>query len=223
MHAPPTFRPLALIALAGLAAFAGCGPGPSKANILLRKQNQDLRDQIGDLERRNAAAEAQIRGLRDSVPTVATLPQDRLAALFTTHEIRIGRLSGGADTDGGKPGDEALKVYVTLFDQTGGEFKASGSFLVEAFDLSKVDGVRVGRWEVSPEEAAKGWNGFLLNYEYVLTLPWQTPPTQSELTVKVTFTDSLTGRRLTAQRPVKVNPPGGPAAAPETARSPTAQ
>jgi hypothetical protein len=43
-------------------------------------------------------------------------------------------------------------------------------------------------------------------YTYVLSCPWQSPPKHSDITLKVTFTDALTGRAFTAQKSIKVAP-----------------
>src|SRR5712671_1947141 len=89
-----------------------CG-SPNSANIALRKQNQDLQEQIATLTRAREADAATIQSLQARVGTVPTLPQERLEKLFTTHGIKLGRLTGGADLDRNKPGDEGIKVYVT--------------------------------------------------------------------------------------------------------------
>ena len=80
-----------------------------------------------------------------------------------------------------------------------------GSFVVEAFDLAAPDGQRdVGKWEFPVDQAGKLWSGALLRYEYVLPCPFQKPPANAELTVKVTFTDELTSRVFTEQKVVSV-------------------
>jgi hypothetical protein len=97
-----------------------------------------------------------------------------------------------------------LKVYVVPTDQTGDELKAAGSFVVELFDLNKTSDNLVGRWEFNHDQARQSWLGSALLYEYVLTCPWQRPPEHSELTLKVTFQDELTGRQFATQKVVHV-------------------
>jgi hypothetical protein len=181
---------------------------PNKANILLRKQNQDLHDRVARLERTQEADRAKIVGLESAATTLPSLPPDRLDELFTVHGLRIGRLSGGAVLDSAKPGDEGLKVYVVPTDQAGEDIKAAGSFTIEAFDLAREKDQKVGRWDFDLKQSKKDWYGSLL-YSYVLTCPWQKVPTHSKLTVKITFTDALTGRRFQTQRGVDVELPGG--------------
>ena len=204
MNLPPRRRAIFALAAAALLSFAGCGK-PNQANILLRKDNQKLQSQIDQLHRRHKADEATIAGLTNRTGTLPTLPPDRLGKLFTVHAIRLGRLTGGADLDSAKPGDDGLKAYVELLDQHGDEIKSSGSFAVEAFDLGGPDPRRLGRWEFPVEKAQEYWHSFLTRYEYVLPLPWQdATPRTPDVTVRVTFTDELTGRQFTEQTVAKV-------------------
>ncbi|MDB5323436.1 MAG: hypothetical protein JWN40_5067 [Phycisphaerales bacterium] len=195
-----------------LLGAAGCG-SPSSANIILRKQNQELREQIATLTRAREADAATIRALQQRVGTVPTLPQERLEKLFTVHGIKFTRLTGGADVDPSKPGDEGIKVYVSPIDDDGEPFKAAGSFVIEAFDLAAKP-PEVGKWTFDVDAARKNWHGALLSHQYVLTCPWEKPPQHDEVTIKVTFRDELTGRVFDAQTVVKVHlPPPTPSTA----------
>src|SRR5213592_2529963 len=102
---------------------SGCGR-PSKANVELRKQNQALQNQVADLKRQHETDLARIRNLRSSTPTVPTLPTERLEKLVTTYGLKIGRLTGEADLDSNRAGDEGLKIYVAPVDRTGEAIKA---------------------------------------------------------------------------------------------------
>jgi hypothetical protein len=206
-----SIRPLlasALVASSAALVAAGCG-SPSKANIALRKENAELRGRLEVVDRQRQGDLATIRALESRATTVPVLPAERVDELFAVHGLKFGRLTGGADLDPSAPGDEGLKVYVTPTDRTGDDLKAAGSFVVEAFDLTQPSGeVRVGRWEFDTAAARDAWRSFGLLYEYVLELPWQqAPPRSSELTLRVTFTDALTGRTFAEQRVVRVNPP----------------
>jgi hypothetical protein len=188
-----------------LVTAAGCG-SPSSANIIVRKQNQDLQDQVNALTRAREADAATIAALQQRVGTLPTLPQDRLEKLFTVHGLKLGRLTGGADLDRAKPGDEAIKVYASPTDDDGDPLKAAGSFVVEAFDLAATP-PELGKWTFDTGAARKLWSGSMLSHQYVLTCPWQKPPQHDELTVKVTFRDELTGREFHTQSVIKVQPP----------------
>ena len=200
---------LLLVAL----SVGGCGflfKSPNKANVKLRKQIQGLEGEIARLSQQHQADAATIRGLGERNGTTPVLEPGRLDKLFTTHAIHVGRLTGGADLDPSRPGDEGIKVYVNTLDQTGDMIKSAGSFVVEAFDLADSESPRVGRWEFPVEKAQDNWHSFLMRYEYVLTAPWQQAvPRHPEVTIKVTFTDELTGRKFTEQHVAKVNVPSG--------------
>ena len=197
-----------LFLLFGVALLiAGCGT-PSRPNIALRKKIQSLEAKVAHLEYQHKTDEASIRGLTERVGTVPTLEPARLGRLFTVHAVRINNLTGGADLDPSKPGHEGIKVYVNLLDQHGDTFKSAGSFVVEAFDLSDPKSPRLGQWEFPVEKAQEYWHSFMMRYEYVLTLRWQNAvPRHPDVTVRVTYTDELTGRKFTEQRVVKVDVP----------------
>ena len=196
-----------VVVLLATSALTGCGK-PNVASIRVRRENQDLRNKLAELERIEQAHLAQIRMLESNATTVPSLPSERLSTLFTTHGLRFGRLTGGADLETNTPGHDGLKVYVVPTDGRGEPIKAAGSFVVEAFDLAKGEGYRIGRWEYPLEQAAKNWFGQAMLYTYVLTAPWQEQrPEHEDLTIRVTFTDALTGRTFTEQKVVKANLP----------------
>ena len=194
--------------LAGLGVpLAGCNT-PDAANITLRKQNQQLQQQVDQLtaqHRRDAdtlAAESVAR------PTVPTLPQDRLDRLVTVHGLQFDRLTGGDNPDTVTGPDTMLKVYVVPTDGQGTAVKAAGGFTVEAFDLARgTAGPSVGTWAFPPERSRDLFFDRFGRYTYVLDCPWQTVPPPPAMTVRVTFADELTGRQFVGQTQVKVHPP----------------
>lgn len=195
--------------LSGGALFwaVGCA-SPSRANIELRKQNQQLQSQISQLRRQVEADQRVIQGLRDRAGALPTLPSSRLEELFTTHGIQFGRLTGGVDLDPNKPGDEGVAVYVVPIDQTGQPIKMAGTFDVEAFDLAEPSAPLVGQWHFDLQQSKNAWNGYLLDYSYALVCPWgKVIPRHADLTVKVRFFDELTQTPFTAQRVVRIIPP----------------
>jgi len=194
-----------LILSLGALLIVGCG-APSAVNIELRKQNQELQEKVDTLTRTHEADQATIRGMQERAGVLPTLPTERLAKLFTVHGLELNRLTGGADLDREKPGDEGLKVYAVPTDDTGEKIKAAGSFVIEAFDLAAKP-PEIGKWSFDTDVARQHWLGALLSYHYVFTCRWQTVPQHDELTIKVTFRDELTGREFSAQKVVKVQLP----------------
>jgi hypothetical protein len=193
-----------------LASVTGCG-SPNTASIAVRKDNQSLRDQVATLQRAREADAATIKSLESrGSSTVPSLPSAQLENLFTTHGLALGRLTGGADLDRDKPGDEGLKIQATPTDDNGEAFKAAGSFIVEAFDLATPNAPLVGKWTFDTKAARDAWVGSVLIHAYMLICPWQQqqgPPKHPDITLKVTFHDELTGREFTQQKLIKVHLP----------------
>ena len=186
--------------------IGGCS-SPSAANNKLRIENQQLQTQLDAAKTEIETNRATIHSLESKTGTLPTLPQDRLEKLFTTASIKLGKLTSGDNWDSTKPADTGIKVQVTPIDGQGDQLKSAGSFSIDAFDLDQPDGTRIGHWTFDAAESRQRWFGGALLYAYVFQLPWQTIPTRHELTLKVTFTDELTGRQFTKQQPIKVNPP----------------
>ncbi len=172
--------------------MAGCSH-PNTANITLRKENQELRARVAELEKINAGYVAPTT--RQSPPTI-NLAEHQFGSLFVTSGLKLGKLTG--------QDDGMLKVYAIPVDQDGDDLKASGSFNVDAFDLSD-GGKQIGHWDFPATDSQKNWYGAALLHTYVLKCPWQNKPAPNQVTVKVTFTDELTGRMFTQQKVVDVN------------------
>jgi hypothetical protein len=193
-------RPRAILYLLSsiLLIASGCAGNPSAANIQLRKDLQKTREENEELQRGHAADLATIASLKERQTVVTTLPEDRLAKLFSTHGIVLSKLTS-ADS-------KALKVFLTPTEDEGQKFKAAGSIVIEAFDLTRPDQQRICQWTFDVDQARSHWNGEMMLYAYVLECPWEHSPSASNLTIKATFTDELTGRVFTAQKQINVNP-----------------
>ncbi len=170
---------------------SGCG-SPDHANIVLRKKEQDLSAKADALTRQHEADTQLIRGLRERTGTLQTLSSKRLDRLYFTHALKLGRLTGGADLDRQRPGDEGLKIYVSPLDQDGETIKAAGSFTIQAYDLSRNDHPRIGEWNFDLAQSRQAWRGAMMHHGYVLTCPWQTAPAKSPIHIEITFVDELT-------------------------------
>lgn len=186
----------ASICLLCLTLALGCAGKPNAANIELRKELQKVRVENEDLKRGHDADLASIASLKERQPVTATLPEDRIAKLFTAHGIAISKLTS-SDT-------RNLKVVFTPTDDDAQKFKAAGSIVVEAFDLAKSDQNKIGEWKWDVDQARSKWNGEMIMYAYVLECPWAQTPTATNLTVKVTFIDELTGRAISSQKQIVV-------------------
>ena len=183
----------------------GCSH-PNVANNKLRDDNQKLRDQITDLDRRHTGDEATIRALEGKQGIPPMVSSAKLEQLFTVHAIKLGRLTGGDDWDS-QPGQHGIKVAVEPMDGQGDKIKAAGSFVIDAYDLAASGDSRIGHWTFDLQQSRQAWNGASFLYCYVLKCPWQKTPGHSDITVRVTFTDALTGRQFSDQKVVKIETP----------------
>lgn len=186
-------------------AGIGCFPKPNKANIALRREIQSMHDRVAELEALHKSDRAQLAALTAN-RTVQSLPEEKMARLFTTSSIKFKNLTLGQDLDASKPGDEAFKIAIAPIDQFGDEIKIAGSIKVELFDLAAKE-TRLGEWTIETPEAQKRWLSTPVIDGYVLTFPWQTVPQSATLLVKATFTEELTGGVFTAQSELKIDPP----------------
>jgi outer membrane murein-binding lipoprotein Lpp len=202
---------ISIVSLLATAFLIGGCSSPNKANIELRKKVQQLQAENDQLRTEHAGDQREIAGLRDRSGTVPTLSTTRLSELYTTHGMSFGSLTGGADLDPAKPGDEGVVVYITPLDQTGAKLKAAGTFDVSLFDLAEPKDPLIGHCHFNLEQTKNAWNGWFLDTWYILNCPWQKTPRHPNITVKVTFFDELTQTPFTAQRIVHVNLPPAPA------------
>ncbi|HEV8290538.1 MAG TPA: hypothetical protein VGP94_01380, partial [Tepidisphaeraceae bacterium] len=180
------------LVILAVAVLSGCGP--DKTNILLRKEKQQLQEQIADLQKQVDAARARIAGLESEKGTLPTLPQERLDKLITVQGIKLGRLTGGDPGDTPGAPDKGLKIYLTPVDETAEALKVTGAVEVDAFDLDVPGDNRIGHWTFDPSALKSRWRSLGMLRAFVIECPWQKPPQHSKLAVKVTFRDELTGR-----------------------------
>jgi outer membrane murein-binding lipoprotein Lpp len=189
-----------LAMLVALCLLSGCA-SPSAANNMLRRKNQDLQDQITQLQRQEAADRASILALENKAGAPPMIDQAKIDELFTVHGIRLGKLTG---TD---PASGQFQVQATPFDESGQKLKAAGLFVIDAFDLADRLHPQLGHWSFDVKQARDAWFGDLFMYCYILKCPWQQIPTHSQITVRLAFTDALTGRQFTDQKVVTITLP----------------
>ena len=216
---------LAKVALAACTGLAGCvmlaactpqRPVRLDANMLL---------EIEQLRTRNEELCKQLSQRDEQILALQNLGDKRLDRLYTVRRISLASGTGGASTDD-KPGDEAVKVNVAPIDQYGSVLKAAGSVKVQVFDLAALQGKNLlAECDYDPNAAAKNWVSGLFSSYYAFTLPLPAePPAHSELTVRVEFTEYLTGKTFTTQQVIKIalppkaetQPASRPASAPTT-------
>ncbi len=187
-----------------LCVVAGCGNNSKK--IPLAEQIETLTEQKTQLEMQIEKSRAENKQLTKQMHTLAGLPENvKGENLYRLRRIDIGRYTGffDKDDDGTK---EKLIVYIQPRDEEDDIVKASGTVDVQLWDLNKNDGkALLGQWSVKPNELKKLWFATLVTINYRLTfdIAGKVQSFDEPLTVKVTFTDYLSGKIFKEQKVIK--------------------
>jgi len=191
------------IAAALVPVALGC-EGPSQ-EIPLREQLRDKNVRILELRRENLALRNKLQQQGQQLKTLLALGESRLEVIPHVATIKLGRYSGGIDTDG-KPGDDAVKVYLTPIDQYGSPIKAAGDVTIQLYDLSAEPAHNLlGEYKWSAEEVMEHWAGGFITWHYRFVCPLRSgPPAQRQITVRAIFVEYLTGKTFSAQGVLKV-------------------
>jgi hypothetical protein len=187
-----------------LLPIAGCATPndkePPAAKIeQLTQENKIFQEQIEQSNTEN-------KQLKDQIQVLSGLPENvRLENLNRIEKIIIGRYTGffDKDNDGKK---EKLIVYIQPVDEQGDTIKATGVVDIQLWDLNKTsDQAMLGEWKVEANELKELWFATLVTINYRLTFDVIdiVGSLEEPLTVKVTFTDYLTGKVFIEQKVIK--------------------
>ena len=193
---------LVITALTLWTLVSGCDRGVEKSLFdqikLLDREKTELKLQVEKLQGANEE-------LTKRAETLSSLgPEVRLEVLGRLASIEISGRSGLYDRD--KNGTkETLVVYLRTIDDAGDAIKAVGSVEVQLWDLEAEDNARLAQWRIKPEELKRLWSSTVMTSYYRLTFDAGEllRDNEKELTVKVTFTDYITGNILRKQRVIK--------------------
>ena len=200
--------PAAMLLIGLCLPLGGC---PLVAKDQLDRLQQDLeaeRQESGRLEERNEGLQKEIIAQRKQIDSLLSLGPKRLETIFHVASIRIGRYTGGIDSDG-KEGHDGIKVYLKPIDQDGSTLKAAGDVTIQLYDLSADPKENlIGQYEWKAADISKKWSSGFMTYHYSFLCEWKSrPPRHGDVTVRAEFVDYLTGRHFTAQTVCKVNLP----------------
>ena len=165
----------------------------------LTQENKQFQEQIEQFDAEN-------KQLKEQIQVLSGLPENvRLENLNTLDTVKIGKYTGffDKDDDGKK---EKLIVYIQPVDKQGDTIKVTGSANVQLWDLNKTDGrAMLGEWQVKPDEMKELWFATMLTINYRLTFDAAglDENLREPLTVKLAFTDYMTGKVFTAQKVIK--------------------
>ena len=197
-------RTAAKVFLAGcvLAFFAGC----EDAHKAAREKGDILTGEKKQLQYQLEQCDTENENLKKQVEVLAGIKQDaRFENLYHIQSVKLTKYTGFYDKnkDGKK---ESLIVYLQPMDEQGDIVKATGAADVELWDLNKKDGeAMLGKWRVEPNELKSLWfTTFLaINYRLTFDVADKIEGLKEPLTVKVIFTDYLTGKVFNEQAVVK--------------------
>jgi cell division protein FtsB len=185
--------------------IAGCENANSIKTPLV-EQIGNLTEQKTQLENQLEQTKAENKQLKKQMHVLSGLPEQvKGENLYRLGKIVIGGYTGFFDKD--KDGEkEKLIVYIQPIDEEGDIIKAGGTVDVQLWDLNKEEGqALLGQWHVEPGELKKLWFATLITINYRLTfdIADKVKSFDEPLTVKVTFTDCLSGKVFKEQKVIK--------------------
>lgn len=185
--------------LTALCFWGGCGGPPNEPLWqqidTLNEERNALKSRVDQLETENRTLQAENQTL------LAIGEQDHRSALDRLERIVVRDRSGLYDKDqDGRA--ETLVVYLETIDKAQDRIKAPGRVEVELWDLNRpADKAQLGRWTVEPDQLKTLWSATLMTNYYRLTFDAgdQLTSKEKDLTIRVRFTDTLTGKVLSNQ------------------------
>ncbi len=182
---------------------AGCQSAGDKKQLL--EQIEQLNKQNTQLASRVEQSEAENEKLKGQVQVLSGLPENiKGQNLYNLREVSIHRYTNiiDSDNDGRK---ESLVVYIQPIDNDGSKIKAAGEVDVQLWDLDKPqDKALLGQWHIDPQQLQKLWTDFLvINYRLKFDISGLLDEFKKPLTVKIRFTDYLTGKVFQDQKVIK--------------------
>ncbi len=183
--------------------LAACQPAqidktPSEIEKL-KIRNSELADSLRQCDKHVEQLDGQIQALRNFGPDFKT------GDIYNLQKINITRYTNLYDNDqDGKK--ETLMVYIQPMDEYGDVIKATGLVDVQLWDLDKKDSQAIlGQWKVTPPELKRLWFATLItvNYRLSFNAAGMVEKFDHPLTVKVKFTDYLSGKTFEEQKVIK--------------------
>lgn len=201
-----------LVAATLVVAAIGCASGciDSEKTVQETKQRHDLERRVAELERELQARDQTGRVQQAQIQTLQGIDGERLKLIPHADRIEIDSLSGGYGGDL-HTGSEGVSIYLRPFDEEGDPTKAAGSVEIQVLDLAAPrDRQLVAECKLDPTALRKTWYSKFMTGHYTLKCPWKAgAPRHATLTVRVQFTDLLTGRSFELVKQVTIKLPLG--------------
>ena len=193
-----------LLCSCALMHFAGC---ESTGNRLSPTEEiNNLKREKSELTRQIEHSKAENEQLKKQVQVLAGLKPDvEPEKLYNLQKVKVTKYTNLYDKDKDSK-KEKLIIYIQPIDEEGDIIKVAGAVDVQLWNLNKKDGqALLGQWHVKPNELRKLWFATLvtINYRLMFDVADKIKSFEEPLTVKVTFTDYLTGKIFKEQKVIK--------------------
>jgi hypothetical protein len=195
---------LFVVSLVSLAFAVGCEVQRGGKSTTAQ-EIQQLTEEKTELQNKLEQSSVENNQLKKQAESLSKLPVDKRAdAIYHIKAVKIDSYTNFYD-DGKTPGatgKKKLVVYVAPIDETGDHFKAGGTVEVELWDLNKKENeARLAQWQVEPNKLKTLWLAgiFSSNYRLSFDAAGIVDKFDKPLTVKVNFTDYLSGMTFTEQ------------------------
>jgi len=195
---------LLIIVVTGCLAviLSGCAGTTEKS---LWNQVDDLSGQKITLKQKVEILEKENANLTEQVNTLSSMDgQVRIDLLSTLERVELSKRTGIFDKD--KNGtDETLVVIVVPYDDDGDKIKAAAEVDIQLWDLNKETENKLAEWKINPADLKKRRMSMPLTgyYHLKFNIAHLVNENTKELTVKVKFTDYLTGKVFRPQHQKK--------------------
>ena len=193
-----------LICFSVLPLLACCEDYQHHRALEMEKQRDDANKKVQAQAKLVEQLTAESTTDKSQIKTLQNLGEKRLDLLFHIVKIDIGRHSGGVDIDG-KSGHDVIRVFLSPRDCDGSAIKAAGDVKIILYDLAAPDGkTLISEYEFFVNEISKHWASGFMTYHYSFDCKLPATHAHDKITIYVTFTDYLTGKTFTAQKPVTI-------------------
>lgn len=193
------------------AALPGCRAGGgnfTNENDRLRRENLALSERVEKLDADVRRLETALAiAQREGAAGDENLPEG--VAVPVCAEIRIGKYSGGVDTDGDEV-DDALRVYLVTFDQRGRFVQVIGSVRLTAVaTVAGESAVTLVTHEMDAKSLDEAYRSGAGGTHYTLTCGLEALPGAGveRVMVHAMFRDARTGHEHTAEAMVRCRRP----------------
>jgi len=186
----------------------GCeNAGPPR--VVLAKQIDKLRQDKAQLQKQIEQSKDENEKLQERLQVLSGLPAKvKGENLYRLQRVKIGGYTNfyEEDEDGKK---EKLIVYLQPIDEDGDIIKATGAVDVQLWDLNKENGqALLDQWHMGPDQLKELWFATLMtHYKLTFDVTEKVSEFKEPLTVKVNFTDYLTGKVFKEQKVIKPSSP----------------